>query len=80
MTGLPLGVYMAKIVITIEDKPNDKVKVVSEPSFETIAKMTVSGEEMTSAHGYAIRCINAVMAESKAQNPGMIILPKVRSF
>lgn len=69
---------MAKITITIEDLPNGKVKVVADPSFETMASMIVSGENMTSAHGYAMTCIKAVRQESKSKDPQTIIqLPRL---
>lgn len=70
---------MAKITITIEDTAQNKVKVVCNPTFETMAKMVVSGgEDVTSAHGYAIKCINAVREESKLADPTKIWLPKVK--
>lgn len=70
---------MAKITITIEDIPGGKVKVVSTPSFETMAKMIQSGEDMSDAHGYALKCINTIREVSKSANPSNIIqIPKVR--
>jgi hypothetical protein len=69
---------MAKVTITIEDTPNGKVKIVAEPSFETMANMIVSGETMTSAHGYAMTCIKAVRQESKNADPTTLIkLPRL---
>ena len=70
---------MARIVITIEDSPNGKVKIVSNPTFETMALMLNSGEEMTSAHGYALAMINTVRRESKSNDPvTKIWMPKVK--
>lgn len=68
---------MAKITITIEDTPNDKVKVVANPTFETMAKMTNSGEDMTSAHGYAMLVLRTIREESKKQGPIRMLIPKI---
>ena len=67
---------MAKIKITIEDKLNGGVSVVATPSFETMAKMVVSGSKTTSAHGYAITMIRAVQKASK-QNKSQILIPRI---
>lgn len=70
---------MAKITITIEDSENDKVKITASPTFETMAMMVNSGEQMTSAHGYALAMINAARRESKSKDPETKIwLPKVK--
>lgn len=69
---------MAKITLTIEDLPGNKVKVVSDPNFETMMKMHVSGTPLTSAHGYALTAINAIRGESKKRAPTGIIIPKIR--
>jgi hypothetical protein len=67
---------MAKITITLEDHL-DKVKVVSDPNFETMIKMEVSGTALTSAHGYAIAALNAIRAHSKAPGPSKILIPRI---
>lgn len=69
---------MAKVVITIEDKDNGKVSIVSDPSFETMAMMSNSGSELTSAHGYALCMVRAARTEAKAAEPTKILIPKVR--
>lgn len=51
---------MARIVITIEDLPNDKVKIEANPNFETMMAMDLSGQTLTSAHGYAFSALNHV--------------------
>lgn len=57
---------MAKITITIEDNQvTGGVKVVSDPSFESMAKMDNSGEGLTSAHGYALTAINHIRKVAK---------------
>lgn len=73
---------MAKITITIEDTATGGVKIVSNPTFETIAKMINSGgEDVTSAHGYAVAMINAARRESKSNEPATTIwLPKVKKL
>ena len=69
---------MAKVTITFEDSPNDKVKIVSDPSFETMAKMEISGNGLSSAHGYALTAINSIRAASKKQDNSLIVeLPKI---
>ncbi len=67
-----------KITITIEDTPGNKVKVVATPTFETIMKMIVSGEDTTSAMGYALKCINTIREESQRQGPTKILIPRRR--
>lgn len=70
---------MAKIVITIEDLPENKVRVVSSPSGEEMVKRTISGEGLTSAHGYAILALNTIREESKKRDPKMIVkLPRFK--
>lgn len=68
---------MAKIILTIEDGPGGKVRVTSNPSFETLMKKHRSGHELTSADGYALRAINAIMAESKSKEPTKILIPRL---
>lgn len=70
---------MAKIVITIEDKPGNKVSIVSNPSMEQMFSMDLSGQQLTSAHGYAFRMLNEARAVSKEMNPTKILIPRVRN-
>lgn len=68
---------MAKITITIEDFPGDKVKVVSDPSFENMVKLAHNGSLLTAAHGYAFLALNAIRSESKKRDSKLnIILPR----
>lgn len=61
---------MAKIVITVEDKLDGGVSVVSDPNFDTMMRGKVSGQlDLTAAHGYAICALNAILEASKKQNP-----------
>jgi len=73
---------LAKVVITIEDKDNGNVKVTSEPNFETMVLIEKSGNQLTSAHGYAMRAVLAIRERSKeiAQLNGRdrIIIPAAR--
>jgi hypothetical protein len=68
---------MARIVITIEDTPDGKVKTVADPNFETMMQMNASGHKLTSAHGYAIRALNAMVEASKEPGDHRIIIPKL---
>lgn len=68
---------MAKVVITIEDAPENKVKVTAEPSFETMMKIQVSGGELTSAQGYAALALNEIRKESKRNAPTSILIPRI---
>lgn len=68
---------MAKVTITIEDMPDGTVKADINPSFETLAKMAVSGHELTSAEGYAIACANAMRKESKKAGPIQAMIPRL---
>jgi hypothetical protein len=58
---------MAKIVIVIEDIPDQKVKITSVPSIELMLKMDNSGEDLTPANGYAFFILNKVREFSKLQ-------------
>lgn len=73
---------MAKITITFEDAPEGKVRVQSDPSFETMAKMDLSGTPLTSAQGYAIHALNAIRkaAKDEAQKQLNILIPKVGRY
>lgn len=68
---------MAKITITIEDE-GENVKIVADPTFETMAMMTQSGHILTAAHGYALAMINRVRQISKSKEPkNLIYIPKI---
>lgn len=68
---------MAKVTITIEDLPNGKVRTVSSPNFETMAKMA-KAEALTSAHGYAITGLRAIHAASREQGNLIVKIPKLK--
>lgn len=69
---------MAKITITIEDIGNGKVRAVMNPTGFTIARMIMSGEDTTNAHGIAIAALNAILKEQKLSESGKkIIIPKI---
>lgn len=69
---------MAKITITIEDLPGNKVKVVSDPTFEQMAKIDLSGiADLTSGHAYALLALRAIREESKKQGPTPILIPRI---
>lgn len=71
---------MAKITITFEDQATGGVSVVSDPSFETMMKMDLSGHDLTSAHGYALLAINAIRNKSKdeSERNNIIKIPRLR--
>lgn len=71
---------MAKITIEIEDLDSGKVKVTATPTFEQMAKMELSGERITSAHGYAIYVLNQIRQESKRQEPTKLLIPKLTRY
>lgn len=70
---------MAKITLSFEDT-DGRVKVTSEPSFETMMKMNMSGESLTSAHGYALAAINHIkkLSHDKDQPSTIIKVPQVK--
>ena len=70
---------MARIVITIEDKPGNKVSITADPSMEQMFSMDRSGHDLTSAHGYAFRMLNEARRVSKEMNPTKILIPRVRN-
>lgn len=69
---------MAKVVITIEDTLDGKVKVVAEPNFETMMHMDLSGNKLTSAHGIAFFTLNTLWKEMKHRDPTKLLVPKVK--
>lgn len=70
------GRVVAKIVITIEDLPNGKVKVVASPNAEQMIRQKMAGHDWTAAHGYAFCALNEVRKQSKLL-ASKIIIPKV---
>jgi hypothetical protein len=69
---------MPKVTLTIEDLPDGKVRVVSDPTFEQMAMLEASGHPLTSAHGYALRAINSIRDASREQGNRLgIWIPKV---
>ena len=70
---------MAKITITVEDLADGGVKIVSDPNFETMLKMDNSGNDLTSAHGYALAMLNRARTVSKEVSPtNLIKIPSIR--
>lgn len=68
---------MAKITISIEDIDGGKVRIVSTPSFETVAKMINSGESVSDAHGYALAMLRRAREISKEKGPIKILIPRL---
>lgn len=68
---------MAKVTITIEDRPDGTVKVEATPNFQTMMAMDMSGSQITAAHGYAFRALNAIQEAAKAQEPLVRKIPRI---
>ena len=69
---------MARVIIEIEDKENGKVEMKCYPNFQEMVQM-LDHNDLTPAHGYALRCINAVREASKEEADKMLIkLPGIR--
>ena len=71
---------MAKVIITIEDLPNDEVSVIAQPNFETMMKMVVSGHEVTSAQGYAVNALNSIRKSAKEEGRMKINVPRIERY
>jgi len=70
---------MNTVIIEIQDLPDGKVKVTSNPTMETMIKMQVSGNELSSAHGYAYACLNQIRKISKSQDTShKLYIPKLK--
>ena len=69
---------MARIVITVEDKPNGGVSVTSDPNFETMMAMDLSGQTLTSAHGYAFSMLRHAREVSKEQGDIIRKIPRLK--
>lgn len=69
---------MARIQIIIEDNSDGTVQVVSTPNFQEMAQIDASGKRLTSAHGYAMRALNAIRDASREQGNRLNIwIPRV---
>lgn len=73
---------MAKITITIEDEPGNRVKVVTEPSNETLLmKIASHGPgSLTSAEAYCLFVSRQLREESKRQGSTAIMIPASRGL
>lgn len=73
---------MAKIILVIEDKPENRVAVVATPSaMEIVQRVRGMAATMTSAEAYALLAMRTIVEASKAQRQeGLIIrLPGITS-
>lgn len=68
---------MSKITITIEDDPKGTVKVVVNPTCETLIKKHASGHQLTSAEAYALFCARQLREEGKRKEPTRILIPRI---
>lgn len=65
---------MAKIIITIEDSKDGKVKCVCKPTFEQMIKLHGAKKGLQASHGYALCAINAIRKASKVGAPFQAIV------
>lgn len=70
---------MAKVTITIEDMPENKVRVISTPSAETLLQKIASHgpESLTSSEAYTLFVLRQLREESKNQRSTNIIVPRI---
>lgn len=59
---------MASITLTIEDKIDGNVRIVSNPTFESMAMKVDSGEDLSAAEVYALYCLRKIREKSKQQD------------
>lgn len=66
---------MSKITITIEDKPGNRVEVITTPSNETLFQKIASHgpQSLTSAEAYCLFVSRQLREESKRQGGSMTI-------
>lgn len=69
---------MAEITIKLKDLSSGGVEVIATPSFETMMKMHASGEDLTSAHAYALYAVRCIREEAKNKSSTTLIqVPKI---
>lgn len=71
---------MAKIVFTLEDKPDGGVKCSLEPTAETLLKKIASHgpQALTSAEGYGMFLVNRLREEGKKKDSRIIVaVPRI---
>jgi hypothetical protein len=68
---------MALVKITLEDLPDGKVKIVSEPSMEVLMKRLEKISDLSPAEGYAYHALNTIWKTAKSKDPLKLLLPKV---
>lgn len=59
---------MARVVIVLEDMPNGKVKIISNPEAEEIAQIIKSGNKTTPAQDYALLVRTLLLRITKKMN------------
>jgi len=69
---------MARVVITIEDEPNGRVKMVCDPTYSVLAQRITSGaDKLTEGEGIALFVINEVRKTFTKRKKSIITLPRV---
>ena len=71
---------MAKIIITIEDTFDNKVGVVSNPSFEEMIKQHAAKDGLQPSHGYALCALNAIRIAAKEGAPFKTFVNRIKGI
>lgn len=73
---------MAKVTITLEDKPGGRVEVICNPKFEEMAKAITGGLSQSDAYGMGLFLANALLKrfrDLRQNRPmGKLILPALK--
>lgn len=73
-----MSTLLRTVTLTFTDTPDGKVKVVSDPSFETMCQMEISGHGLSSANGYALLAINAIRKAAKSKDIDQkVFIPRI---
>lgn len=65
---------MAKVIITIEDGKDGRVKCVSNPTFQEMIELHAAKKGLEASHGYAICAMSAIREASKVGAPFQAIV------
>lgn len=69
---------MARVIIILEDQPNGRVAIKSEPEAETVVKMIKSGHKTTPAEDYALlvrTLLKRISERMDAKKASSIVMP-----
>ena len=68
---------MARVVIVIEDLPDGKFRIKSDPSMETLSKVLDGKKAVTPAEGHAYFMLNTLWKQVKSGDSLRLLLPKL---